>query len=32
VDGVTGRPMTTVDGLTWEQYAEPLAAIGRLMR
>jgi hypothetical protein len=32
VDGVTGRPTATVDGLTWEQYAEPLAAMGRLLR
>ncbi|HKI38209.1 MAG TPA: glutamate cyclase domain-containing protein [Gemmataceae bacterium] len=32
VDGVAGRPTATVDGLTWEQYAEPLVAMGRLMR
>jgi hypothetical protein len=32
VDGVTGRPTATVDGLTWEQYAEPLAAMGQLLR
>jgi hypothetical protein len=32
VDGVSGRPTATVDGLTWEQYAEPLAAMGRLLR
>jgi hypothetical protein len=32
VDGVTGQPTPTVDGLTWEQYVEPLAAIGRLLR
>jgi hypothetical protein len=31
VDGVSGRPTATVDGLTWEEYAEPLAAMGRLM-
>jgi hypothetical protein len=31
VDGVVGRPTTTVDGLTWEQYAEPLVAMGRLL-
>jgi hypothetical protein len=32
VDGVLGRPSVTVDGLTWEQYAEPLAAMGALLR
>jgi hypothetical protein len=32
VDGVLGRPSVTVDGLTWEQYAAPLAAMGRLLR
>jgi hypothetical protein len=32
VDGVTGRQTATVDGLTWEQYAEPLAAMARLLR
>jgi hypothetical protein len=32
VDGVTGRPTATVDGLPWEVYAEPLAAMGRLLR
>jgi hypothetical protein len=31
VDGVTGRPTATVDGLSWETYAEPLAAMGRLL-
>jgi hypothetical protein len=31
VDGVTGRPTATVDGLPWERYAEPLAAMGRLL-
>ena len=28
VDGVTGQPTATVDGLTWEQYAEVLVKIG----
>jgi hypothetical protein len=32
VDGVTGRPTATVDGLSWEEYAAPLAAMGRLLR
>jgi hypothetical protein len=32
VDGVTGRPTATVDGLTWEQYAEPLTRIGHLVK
>jgi hypothetical protein len=32
VDGVIGRPTATVDGLSWEEYAEPLAAMGRLLR
>ena len=27
VDGVTGRPTATVDGLTWERYAEVLTKI-----
>lgn len=27
VDGVTGKPSATVDGLTWEQYAEVLVKI-----
>ncbi len=31
VDGVTGRPEATVDGLSWEQYAAPLTAMGRLL-
>ena len=31
VDGVTGRPTATVDGLTWEQYAEPLTRIGQVV-
>jgi D-glutamate cyclase len=32
VDGVSGRATAIVDGLSWEQYAEPLVAMGRLMR
>ncbi len=32
VDGVTGQPTATVDGLTWEQYAEPLVQMGALLR
>jgi hypothetical protein len=32
VDGVSGRPTATVDGLTWEQYAEPLTRIGNLAK
>jgi hypothetical protein len=32
VDGVTGRRTATVDGLTWEAYAEPLVMMGRLLR
>jgi hypothetical protein len=32
VDGVTGRPTVTVDGLTWEQYAAPLPRMGELLR
>jgi hypothetical protein len=31
IDGVTGEHTPTVDGLTWEQYAAPLTAIGRLI-
>jgi hypothetical protein len=31
VDGVTGRPTATVDGLTWEQYAEPLMRLRELL-
>jgi hypothetical protein len=27
VDGVTGKQTATVDGLTWEQYAEVLTRI-----
>jgi hypothetical protein len=30
VDGVTGQQTATVDGLTWEQYAEVLTKIGPL--
>jgi ActR/RegA family two-component response regulator len=29
VDGVTAKPTATVDGLTWEQYANVLEACGR---
>jgi D-glutamate cyclase len=32
VDGVSGRPTATVDGLTWEQYAAPLTRIGHLVK
>jgi hypothetical protein len=32
VDGVTGASATTVDGLTWEQYAEPVQRIGEIAR
>jgi hypothetical protein len=28
VDGVTGKPSATVDGLTWEEYSKMLVAIG----
>jgi len=28
VDGVTGKPTATVDGLTWERYSEVLTRIG----
>lgn len=31
VDGVTGQPTATVDGLTWEQYAEVLVKIGAVI-
>jgi hypothetical protein len=30
VDGVTGLPTPTVDGLTWEQYAEPLKRLAKV--
>ena len=32
VDGVTGQQTATVDGLTWEQYIQPLVEIGRIVR
>jgi hypothetical protein len=32
VDGVSGRPTATLDGLTWEQYAEPLTRIGNIAK
>ena len=32
VDGVTGEATATVDGLTWEQYAEPLGKIGAILK
>ncbi len=32
VDGVTGKPTVSVDGLSFEQYAEPLRRIGELIR
>ena len=32
VDGVTGSPAATVDGLTWEQYVTPLLGIGKIVR
>jgi D-glutamate cyclase len=32
VDGVSGRPTATVDGLTWEQYAESLKRIGQIVK
>jgi hypothetical protein len=31
VDGVTGKPTATVDGLSWEQYAAPLEKIGAIL-
>jgi hypothetical protein len=31
VDGVTGRPTVTVDGLSFERYVEPLRLIGELI-
>lgn len=31
VDGVTARPTVTVDGLTFDDYAEPLRRIGELL-
>lgn len=32
VDGVTGQRTATVDGLTWEQYIEPLVRIREIMK
>ncbi len=32
VDGVTGQPTATVDGLTWQQYVEVLVKIGARLR
>jgi hypothetical protein len=32
VDGVTGQQTATVDGLTWEQYIQPLVEIGKIVR
>jgi hypothetical protein len=32
VDGVLGKPSATVDGLTWEQYADVLTRIGEIVR
>ena len=32
VDGVLGKPSATVDGLTWEQYADVLSRIGEIVR
>jgi D-glutamate cyclase len=31
VDGVLGKPSATVDGLTWEQYADVLVRIGEIV-
>jgi hypothetical protein len=31
VDGVTGQPATTVDGLSFERYAEPLRRLGAML-
>ena len=31
VDGVSGEPVATVDGLTWEQYVAPLVRIGQIV-
>jgi hypothetical protein len=31
VDGVTGKPTATVDGLTWEEYVKPLVRIGEIL-
>jgi hypothetical protein len=32
VDGVSGQPTATVDGLSFERYSEPLVRIGALLR
>jgi hypothetical protein len=32
VDGVTGQQTATVDGLTWEQYIQPLVEIGKIVK
>lgn len=32
VDGVTGQPTATVDGLSWSDYIQPLVEIGRIVR
>jgi hypothetical protein len=31
VDGVTGKQTATVDGLTWEEYAQPLTRIREIL-
>ena len=31
VDGVTGRPTATVDGLTWDEYTAPLVRIAAIL-
>ncbi|QDU22922.1 glutamate cyclase domain-containing protein [Urbifossiella limnaea] len=31
VDGVTGKPTATVDGLTWDEYARPLVRIREIL-
>lgn len=31
VDGVTGKPTATVDGLSWEEYAQPLVRIREIL-
>ncbi|MFO0803933.1 MAG: DUF4392 domain-containing protein [Gemmataceae bacterium] len=31
VDGVTGKPTATVDGLTWDEYAKPLIRIREIL-
>ena len=32
VDGVTGKPTATVDGLTWDEYASPLKRIRTILQ